>query len=72
LRILNILSGVAVLLTTLAFAHLVHHFFSQSPHDARYNPVFSIGFTAAILVGLLSFLGACLLLRSVRRNSAAE
>jgi hypothetical protein len=65
-RLLNILSGLAVLITTLAFAHLVHHFFSQSPHDARYNPVFWIGFTAAILVGFLSFIGCCLLLRRAR------
>lgn len=69
MRILNILSGVAVMLTTLAFAHLIHHFFSQSPHD---DPVFWIGFTAAILVGLLSFLGSCLLLRRARRDSDAE
>ena len=69
MRILNILSGAAVLLTTLAFAHLIHHFFSESPHD---DPVFWMGFAAAIFVGLLSFIGGCLLLRRAMRNSAAE
>jgi uncharacterized protein with PQ loop repeat len=66
LRIINVLSGLAVLITTLAFAHLVHHFFKQSPNDDIHNPVFWIGFVFAIAVGIFSFVGGGLLLRRGR------
>jgi hypothetical protein len=63
MRILNILSGVAVLFTTLAFAHLVHHFWMDAPHD---NPVVWAGTSFAVALGILSFVGGCLLLRRGR------
>jgi hypothetical protein len=62
MRSLNIVSGIAVLLTTLAFGHLVYHFFSQSPAEQQRNPVFLVGLIVAIVVGIFSLVGACLLL----------
>jgi hypothetical protein len=63
MRILNILSGLAVLFTTLAFGHLLHHHFAGAPHD---NPVVWAGFAVGAAVGIFSFLGGCLLLRRAR------
>jgi len=63
MRVLNILSGIAVLFTTLAFAHLLHHHFV---HES----VRSAGFLGAMALGvaieILSFIGGCLLLRHGR------
>ena len=67
MRILNILSGLAVLFTTLAFAHLLHHhFFFAATHDDAHNPVFLAGMGLGIVVGILSLIGGCLLLRRGR------
>ncbi len=66
MRILNILSGVAVLFTTLAFAHLLHHFSTHAPHESFRDPTFMGGMAAGVVVGILSFIGACLLLRRGR------
>jgi Na+/proline symporter len=67
MRILNILSGIAVLLTTLAFAHLLHHYFSiAASHDDVHNPAFLAGMAAGVVVGVLSFVGGFLLLRRGR------
>ena len=64
MRLLNILSGFAVLLTTLAYGHLLHRFLVDAPHDA--NPAFWAGLAAAVGVAILSFIGGCLLLRRSR------
>jgi len=66
MRILNILSGIAVLFTTLAFAHLLHHFSTHAPHDSFRDPAFLGGMAAGVVVGLFAFIGACLLLRRGR------
>lgn len=66
MRILNILSGVAILLTTLAFGHLLHHFFVHASHEDIQSPAFWVGLATAVLVGILSFIGGCLLLRRSR------
>jgi hypothetical protein len=66
MRILNILSGIAVLLTTLAFGHLLHRYFVDSPPGAVHVPGFLVPMAAAVVVGILSFIGGCLLLRSER------
>src|SRR5258708_40068143 len=69
MRILNILSGIAVLFTTLAFAHLLHHFSTHAPHESFRDPAFMGGMAAGVVVGILSFIGACLLLRRCRSFS---
>jgi len=63
MRSLNISCGIAVLFTSLAYAHLVHHYFVSSPHEAHHDPFFLLSFGAAALAGILSFLGAFLLLK---------
>ena len=67
MRILNIISGIAVLFTTLAFAHLLHHhFFFAASHDDAHNPVFLAGMALGVIIGILSLVGGCLLLRRGR------
>ena len=67
MRVLNIVSGIAVLFTTLAFAHLLHHhFFLAATHDDAHNPVFLAGMVLGVVVGILSLIGGCLLLRRGR------
>src|SRR5438105_12262532 len=61
--ILQRLSGLAVLLLTLHFVHVLHHFFVEAPHD---SPVFWAGMVTAVVVWILSFMGGCLLLRRSR------
>ena len=70
MRALNIASGVAVLLTTLAFAHLMDHFVSHSPPEFMRTAGFWAGMIVALAVGILSFIGGCLLLRCGRSRSA--
>jgi hypothetical protein len=66
MRILNIMCGLAVLLTTLAFGHLIHHFFTHSPAEALHQPAFWAGMSFAVVVGIFAFIGGCLLIRSGR------
>jgi len=66
MRILNILSGIAVLLTTLAFGHLLHRYFVNAPHQAVQDPAFLVGMATGLVVGIFSFIGGCLLLRRGR------
>jgi hypothetical protein len=63
---LNILCGVAVLLTTLAYAHLLHHYFMNTSAEASQNPVFWVSFSFGVGVGIFSFVGGALLLRRGR------
>jgi hypothetical protein len=65
MRIVNILSGLAVLLTTLAFGHLLHHYFVNAG-EAAHSPPFLAGMAIGVVVGIFSFIGACLLLRCGR------
>ena len=66
MRVLNILSGVAVLLTTLAYAHLLHHYFVNTPAESFHNPVFWVSFAFGVGVGIFSFIGGAMLLRRGR------
>jgi hypothetical protein len=63
MRILNILSGLAVLFTTLAFGHILHHLSTHAPHEALRDPVFLAGMAVGVVVGIFSFIGAFKLLR---------
>jgi hypothetical protein len=65
MRIVNILSGLAVLFTTLAFAHLLHHYLVNAG-DAVHSPTFLAGVVIGVVVGVFSLLGGGLLLRRGR------
>jgi len=66
MRALDISCGIAVLFTTLAYAHLVHHHLLHSSPEARHNPVILAATLAALAAGILSFIGAILLLKRPR------
>lgn len=66
MRTLNILSGIAVLLTTLAFGHLLHRYFVNASPEAVHDPAFLAGMAIGVVVGIFSFIGGCLLLRRGR------
>jgi hypothetical protein len=65
MRIVNIFSGLAVLLTTLAFGHLLHHHMLNAGEAAHSLP-FLVGMITCVVVGIFSFIGGCLLLRRGR------
>jgi hypothetical protein len=65
MRIVSILSGLAVLFTTLAFGHLLHHYFVNAG-EAAHSPPFLAGMIIGGIVGIFSLIGGCLLLRRGR------
>lgn len=65
MRTLSILSGIAVLLTTIAYAHLLHRFLVTARHEGA-DWTFWAGWSAAVGVGIFSFIGGCLLLKRSR------
>ena len=62
MRILNVVCGLAVLLTTLAYAHLLHTYYLGAGAEAFHNPVFVVGFSFGAAVGIFSFVGGAVLL----------
>jgi hypothetical protein len=67
MRILNILCGLAVLLTTLHLGHAMHHFYAHASPEDLQSTFFWVGMVTAGLVGALSFIGGGLLLRRGRQ-----
>ncbi len=62
---LSFWTGIAVLFTTLGYAHLVYHFiWHANRHGAGASMWAGIAFGA--LAGVFSFIGGCLLIRSSR------
>jgi hypothetical protein len=63
MRVLKILSGIAVLLNALHFAHVIHHFYSLDP---VHGPGFWAGIALAAVIDIFSWIGGYFLLRSGR------
>ncbi|MGI8773360.1 MAG: hypothetical protein ACR2JE_18200 [Acidobacteriaceae bacterium] len=60
MRILNIVSGLAVLLNAVHLTHFILHFYF---HGAAATSVFWFGMAVAVIVDILSIVGGILLLR---------
>lgn len=66
MRILNIVCGIAVIITTLHLAHGMHHFLSATSHEGMHGIALYSVMTLAVVIWLLSFIGGGLLLRRAR------
>src|SRR5258708_32269444 len=62
MRILNIVSGLAVLFATLAFGHMLHHFSTHASPDDFHNPIFLADIVLRGILSCLFLLGGCLTL----------
>jgi hypothetical protein len=68
MRTLSILSGIAVLLTTIAYGHLLHHHLMHSFSENLHNPAFLAGWAAGAIVGIFALIGGFLLLKGSRAH----
>src|SRR5690242_10032003 len=59
MKILRIVCGISVLLTTLHLAHGVHHFILHSPTEFARSAGFFVAFTAAVIVWFSRWSEAC-------------
>jgi ABC-type antimicrobial peptide transport system permease subunit len=66
MRILSFVSGIAVLFTTLAFAHFIYHVLTVPVRGENPSAGYWLGVGCACLVGILSLIGGCLLIRRAR------
>ncbi len=65
MRLLRVASGIAVLLTTAAYGHMVQHFCSHADWSVHTTGFFA-ALAGAVVVGILSFTGGVLLLGRAR------
>jgi len=63
MRVLFILCGIAVLITSLHLVHAIHHFYSVGAREGLHGAGLWGTMLAAIVIDGLSFVGGCLLLR---------
>ena len=63
MRALYVLSGIAVLITSLHLIHAIHHFYVMGQRDGMQGAALWGGILAAIVIDGLSFVGGYLLLR---------
>jgi len=66
MRALNILCGFAVLLNSLHLVHAIDHFSHQALREGLHGPALWAAVTAAIIIGMFSFVGGFLLLKRAR------
>jgi len=63
MRTLKIVCGIAVLLNSLHLAHAVDHFSHQAVRDGLHGLALWGSIALVAVVGVLSFVGGCLLLK---------
>ena len=68
-RAAHIFSGIGVMLTSIVYVHLLHHLFIVHRHD--FPPVWwAVGLAIMIPIGILSFIGAYLLITGGRLQNS--
>jgi len=66
MRVLNILCGISVLFTTLAFWHIMHHHLVHASPEDFHTLIFWALVLSTGAAGILSFIGGILLLKRPR------